>query len=76
MDETRHHGSTGCPDCREGFEHCHETSIEHDDGATECTEPACTLPHALHTWQLSCSVFDPPCPCSPAEHVPPLLVAA
>ncbi len=65
-----------CPDCHAGFEHCHDVSVEHVDGITECLDPSCTLPHVLHTWQLSCSVLDPPCPCVPDEYAPPLLAAA
>jgi hypothetical protein len=66
-----------CPECRAELEHCHEASIEHGDGLTECVDPSCTLAHSLHTWQLSCSVFDPPCPCAPDEHdVEPLLAVA
>jgi hypothetical protein len=59
--------STRCADCANGLDHCHESSIEHADGFTECLDPTCTLDHCLHTWQLSCSVFDPPCACSPDE---------
>jgi hypothetical protein len=57
--------STQCADCVGELEHCHETSIEHADGFTECLDPACNLHHGLHTWQVSCAVFDPPCACSP-----------
>jgi hypothetical protein len=56
-----------CADCADGLDHCHESSIEHADGFTECLDSTCTLDHGLHTWQLSCSVFDPPCACSPDE---------
>jgi hypothetical protein len=56
-----------CADCAEGLDHCHESSIEHADGYTECLDPTCTFDHGLHTWQLPCSVFDPPCACSPDE---------
>jgi hypothetical protein len=57
----------GCADCRLDLEHCHEASIEHADGLTECLGSQCRLPHTLHEWQLSCSIFDPPCPCAPDE---------
>ena len=60
-------GTDGCLDCHAGFEHCHESSIEHADGFTECLDSTCTLDHGLHVWQLSCTVFDPPCACSPEE---------
>jgi hypothetical protein len=58
---------TGCRDCEAGLAHCHEASIEHVDGFTECLDPMCSLHHGLHEWQLPCSVFDPPCACSPDE---------
>jgi hypothetical protein len=59
--------STQCADCAADLEHCHETSIEHADGFTECLDPACNLHHGLHLWQASCSVLDPPCACTPEE---------
>jgi hypothetical protein len=59
--------STGCRDCDAGLAHCHEPSIEHADGFTECIDPACALDHCLHEWQLPCSVFDPPCACVSEE---------
>ena len=68
--------TTQCPDCRDDLEHCHEPSIEHSDGLTECLDAACTLAHGLHTWQLSCSVFDPPCPCATDERPEPMLELA
>jgi hypothetical protein len=58
---------TTCLLCRDDLEHCHEASVEHADGLTECLDAACRLPHLQHVWQLTCSVFDPPCPCSPDE---------
>ena len=64
------------PHCHEviaGLAHCHEPSIEHADGTTECYDPDCDLPHYLHDWHLSCSVFDPPCNCVPDEPPIPLL---
>jgi hypothetical protein len=71
-----------CHDCIEGLDHCHEPSIEHADGRTECAAgSACTVPHHLHHWQVCCSVLEPPCPCVP-EDAPivvepmPLLAAA
>jgi hypothetical protein len=63
-------GSHACADCVSGLEHCHESSIEHADGFTECLDSSCRLDHGLHTWQLSCSVFDPPCACAPDEAHP------
>lgn len=57
-----------CHHCIEGLEHCHETSVEHADGTTECTsewagDGPCPLPHHLHDWRLSCAELDPPCRC-------------
>src|SRR4051794_2207081 len=44
--------------------HCHEVSVLHHDGSTECLSgTACELRHELHHWQLSCAELDPPCPC-------------
>ncbi|HEY1279231.1 MAG TPA: hypothetical protein VGF22_06125 [Acidimicrobiales bacterium] len=65
-----------CPSCLADLEHCHEVSVEHADGSTECLglEP-CGLSHDLHEWHLSCSALEPPCPCATDEQVPPLLVA-
>jgi hypothetical protein len=65
-----------CTDCLAEHEHCHDVSIEHADGATECFDPACRVPHNVHEWQLACSALDPPCPCAPEEQLPPLLAAA
>ena len=53
-----------CHLCTEGLEHCHEVSIEHADGTTECGgDVACSLPHHLHDWRVSCDEFDPRCAC-------------
>jgi hypothetical protein len=53
-----------CHLCTDGLEHCHEVSIEHADGTTECGgDGVCALPHHLHEWQVSCVELDPPCPC-------------
>lgn len=57
-----------CHHCIEGLEHCHEPSVEHADGTTECLgewagDGPCPLPHHLHDWRLSCAELDPPCPC-------------
>ena len=65
-----------CRLCLQDLDHCHDVSIEHADGSTECMDPACRLPHDLHEWQLSCSGLEPPCPCVPEEELPPLLLAA
>jgi hypothetical protein len=42
-----------CHDCDNGFECCHETSVRHADGTTEClgAQP-CTLAHDLHVWAV------------------------
>jgi hypothetical protein len=65
-----------CRMCVDDLEHCHEVSIEHADGSTECLDPSCDLSHELHEWHQSCAALDPPCPCMPEEAVPPLLLAA
>jgi hypothetical protein len=75
METTTDHPSI-CASCRAGLEHCHEVSVEHADGATECFDGDCTVPHWLHEWQVSCSAFDPPCPCIPEDAPAPWLVAA
>jgi hypothetical protein len=63
---------TTCRDCRDGLLHCHEISLEHADGSTECLGlGACEVDHTLHAWQLPCSALEPPCPCAPDEQVPP-----
>jgi hypothetical protein len=64
-----------CPLCRADLDHCHEASVEHADGRTECLDPTCGLPHAQHGWQFTCSIFDPPCPCSPDEADQPAVFA-
>jgi hypothetical protein len=68
-------GMSECDLCLQDLDHCHDVSIEHADGSTECMDPGCRLPHDLHEWQLPCSGFEPPCPCVP-EELPPLLLAA
>lgn len=65
-----------CSACLDDLEHCHDVSLEHADGTTECMDPACTVDHTLHEWQLSCAALDPPCPCNPEELPPPLELAA
>jgi hypothetical protein len=51
--------------------HCHETSIEHHDGSTECLSgEGCELAHALHDWPATCAVLDPPCRCGAPVSVP------
>ncbi len=66
---------TPCPSgataCRIDVQHCHDVSLEHADGSTECLlGPACTLGHALHDFHLPCSALDAPCPCVPEERPP------
>lgn len=65
-----------CTLCHDDLEHCHDVSIEHADGSTECLAGDCGLPHEVHDWQLPCSAFDPPCPCVPEELPDPLLLLA
>jgi len=69
-------GMSECRLCLEELDHCHDVSIEHADGSTECMDPTCHLAHELHEWHLSCAALEPPCPCVPEESVPPLLLAA
>ncbi|HEY2814484.1 MAG TPA: hypothetical protein VGJ03_13540 [Acidimicrobiales bacterium] len=66
----------GCTLCTEDLDHCHDVSVEHADGSTECLDSTCRLSHELHEWQLSCAALEPPCPCVPEEAEPPLLLAA
>lgn len=62
-----------CFDCENDLLHCHDVSIEHGDGSTECMDPGCSLGHELHAWQLPCSGLEPPCPCVPEDApAPPL----
>ena len=46
-----------CHHCDNGFECCHETSVRHADGTTEClgAQP-CGLAHDLHVWAVDCEV--------------------
>jgi len=45
--------------------HCHDASVLHDDGTTECLSGApCELPHDLHEFQLRCAEIEPGCPCT------------
>ncbi len=69
-------GMSECGLCLDELDHCHDVSIEHADGSTECMDPSCRLGHEAHGWQLSCSGLEPPCPCVPEEQLPPLLLAA
>jgi len=67
-----------CHLCSDDLEHCHEISIEHADGVTECGgDQPCGLAHHLHDWTLGCGELDPPCPCD-ASSTPeaPLALAA
>lgn len=57
-----------CHLCSDDLEHCHEISIEHLDGLTECGgDQPCALGHHLHDWALICAELDPPCPCGAAR---------
>jgi hypothetical protein len=49
-----------CHDCDHGFECCHETSVRHADGTTEClgTGP-CALAHDLHVWAVEWDDVEP-----------------
>ena len=69
-------GMSECRLCIEELDHCHDVSIEHADGSSECIDPTCRLPHDAHEWQLPCSGLEPPCPCIPEEQLPPMLLAA
>ncbi|MGH9184616.1 MAG: hypothetical protein ACRD0U_02190 [Acidimicrobiales bacterium] len=64
-----------CRYCQDDLVHCHDVSLEHADGTTECLA-GCDLDHALHEWQLTCSALEPPCPCAVEELPPPALVLA
>lgn len=59
--------SPACALCAADVIHCHEVSVEHADGATECVDPWCNLPHHLHEWQLACDAIEPPCPCATVD---------
>jgi hypothetical protein len=65
-----------CQHCLTALEHCHEVSLEHADGTTECLDPACTLGHHLHDLVASCATLVPPCPCAVEEQTIPALLAA
>ena len=65
----------GCASCAADLEHCHDVSIEHADGTTECLADDCRVRHELHDWQLSCAALDPPCPCAAEEFPEPALIA-
>ena len=65
-----------CPLCTDDLEHCHEVSIAHADGTTECGGDApCALGHLLHDWRVPCVDLDPPCPCAGDDAVPLPLAA-
>lgn len=53
--------------------HCHEASVRHDDGSTEClSDEPCELPHELHDVLLTCADIEPRCHCvapTAAPHV-------
>lgn len=53
-----------CAACDQQLLHCHELSIEHADGSTECTEVGCAVPHAQHRFVASCDELLGPCPCA------------
>ena len=59
--------SSSCSLCTADVIHCHEVSVEHADGSTECVDPWCNLPHHLHEWQLTCDALEPPCPCAATD---------
>ena len=57
-----------CHDCDNGFQCCHETSVRHADGTTECLGPEpCHLAHELHLWAVDAEdvFFDAPVPALP-----------
>jgi hypothetical protein len=66
--------SPSCGLCTDDLEHCHDVSIEHADGTTECLADACRVPHELHDWQVSCAALDPPCPCAAEERPDPIFI--
>jgi hypothetical protein len=63
-----------CTACRDHLLHCHEASVEHQDGVSMCLDPGCDVPHLLHVHQLSCTELDGACPCADVEQT--LLLAA
>ncbi len=61
-----------CHLCTDGLDHCHEVSIEHADGTTECGgDDGCDRHHLLHEWRITCAELDPPCRCSVAGRSEP-----
>jgi hypothetical protein len=63
-----------CSDCIDDLEHCHDVSLEHADGTTECLADGCAVRHELHDWQVSCAALDPPCPCAAEEAPAPIVI--
>ncbi|BDB45736.1 MULTISPECIES: hypothetical protein [Mycobacterium] len=58
--------STGCRDCRAGFDHCHGTMIVHSLSRPECTEPDCAVPELFtHAFVIDCDVVG--CECAQAD---------
>jgi hypothetical protein len=44
-----------CFECDHGLACCHETSVLHGDGSTECLgDESCELRHELHRWIVGC----------------------
>jgi hypothetical protein len=66
-----------CYECDNGLACCHETSVLHGDGSTECLgEEPCELRHELHRWTVLCVEVGCSCGLEPAEADDGLLLAA
>ncbi|MBV9089006.1 MAG: hypothetical protein JO044_03720 [Mycobacteriaceae bacterium] len=48
--------SLQCRDCRDGWEHCHGTVIQHPQRRSECTQDDCDSPDRIpHTFSIDCA---------------------
>jgi hypothetical protein len=60
-----------CNDCDHGFECCHQPSVRHADGTTECSgDGPCALPHELHVWVVDCDEVGCACGVTPSVALP------
>jgi hypothetical protein len=53
--------STECRECLAALGHCHGTVIHHAAGRTECTEPGCETPEAVHSFTIDCDTIGCAC---------------
>jgi hypothetical protein len=56
--------SSECRDCLAGLEHCHGTAVHHTADRSECTEPGCDTPEAVHAFRVDCEAIG--CRCNVA----------